>query len=104
MKKLIAIFVVVFAVTTGVVATRISANTQPSYDYSCPTGQEPIGAGACRITPTGCPYGDSIPMGKCEAPQHPSCQSNGKCFPEKPKKSAPKPKPKTQPKANVCGQ
>lgn len=34
--------------------------------YTCPEGTEPIGSGACRITPTGCPWGDSIPMDKCE--------------------------------------
>lgn len=38
--------------------------TQPT-PYSCPEGQTPIGNGACRQTPTGCPYGDSIPMDMC---------------------------------------
>lgn len=39
-------------------------------EYSCPQGSYPIGDGICKQEPTGCPYGDSIPLDspKC-APQ-----------------------------------
>lgn len=38
----------------------------PGYNYECPAGQYPIGDGTCKAEPTGCPYGDSIPMDECE--------------------------------------
>lgn len=41
------------------------ASMTPEVPASCPEGQEPIGDGNCRITPTGCPYGDSVPMEYC---------------------------------------
>lgn len=35
-------------------------------EYECPVGTYPIGDGVCKSEPTGCPYGDSVPMEKCE--------------------------------------
>lgn len=36
----------------------------------CPAGSYSLGDGACKLEPTGCPYGDSIPIDspKCVAP------------------------------------
>jgi len=38
--------------------------------YQCSEGQYPIGDNICKNEPTGCPYGDSIPLDtpKCVAP------------------------------------
>ena len=44
---------------------KVSTHQPAGDDYTCPAGQEPIGDGNCRITPTGCPYGDSVPMEEC---------------------------------------
>lgn len=46
------------------------------YNYTCPEGQEPIGGGACRITPTGCPFGDSVPLDKCEPGPELECNAD----------------------------
>lgn len=32
---------------------------------SCPVGTRPTGGGGCKIEPTGCPYGDSVPLDMC---------------------------------------
>ena len=36
----------------------------------CPAGSYSLGDGACKLEPTGCPYGDSIPIDspKCVPP------------------------------------
>lgn len=56
-------------------------NAQAPRQQQCPVGSYPIGMEKeqllCKIEPTGCPYGDSIPMDSCD-------------------KHAPKPKPKVQ--------
>lgn len=31
-------------------------------EYTCPDGYYKIGDGDCKAQPTGCPYGDSIPL------------------------------------------
>ena len=36
-------------------------------DLLCETGTYLIGDGICKAEPTGCPYGDSLPLEKCEA-------------------------------------
>ena len=48
-----------------------------AYDYTCLKGQYPIGNRMCKIEPTGCPYGDSIPLG-------PECDKQAPVLPETP--------------------
>ena len=43
------------------VGTAIAQNQQ----LQCPAGSYDAG-GFCKQEPTGCPYGDSVPMEKCE--------------------------------------
>jgi hypothetical protein len=57
----------------------------------CPTGSYNIGISKdgqplCKLEPTGCPYGDSIPL------------DSPKCVPPPVQKPAPKPSPKQPPK------
>lgn len=43
-------------------AKRPTDNPEP---VSCPIGTRPTGGGGCKIEPTGCPYGDSVPLDMC---------------------------------------
>lgn len=43
-----------------------------SQGYVCPAGSYEIGVkgeGKCKRDPTGCPYGDSVPLADCKAPE-----------------------------------
>ena len=58
MKKLIFISIFVLIPTL-----RLVANAQ---EYQCPEGSYRIDVDACKAYPTGCAYGDSIPIEKCD--------------------------------------
>lgn len=67
---------------------RTNAGSPSGYDYTCQDGEMPIGNGACRIIPTGCPYGDSVPLDKCEPWPEEDCNGDWtKCEPKKEAKS-----------------
>lgn len=51
-------------IVAGILFSNFVVKAEPP--TTCPAGQEPIGAGACRITPTGCPYGDSMDKATCD--------------------------------------
>lgn len=95
-KGVYIVFVVLLAIFVALVWLNIANAQEPtcpegSYDIGITKNGEPL----CKIEPTGCPYGDSIPLEKCDPEalgqtQHPSCETNGKCFPEEEKPKAPK--------------
>lgn len=65
MKKLL-IVVAVFGASFGIMQLVTAAPDQPQTTNPCPAGsynintpEEPV----CKSQPTGCPYGDSIPLG-----------------------------------------
>lgn len=62
-NTLIAGIVTAIIVLLGVLV-GMTANAQV-YKDACPLGQYPIDDGICRLEPTGCPDGDSIPLEKC---------------------------------------
>lgn len=76
-RDLIIIWTIVFVLMiAGYIALRLytrdvprTDRTRPSATFSCPAGTFDTGAQACKIIPTGCPYGDSIPLDKCQAPE-----------------------------------
>ncbi len=56
----------------------------PGYNYTCPEGSYPIGDGVCKAEPTGCPFGDSVPMDKCAPPPDIECNADwSECHPKK---------------------
>lgn len=55
-QVIIAIVVFVSGFTTSVAYQSINA------EFSCPEGSYQIGEDVCKAEPTGCPYGDSIPI------------------------------------------
>jgi len=70
------IFILVVATAIGFTAwmyKSVYAMVQevPASAQQCPAGSYDIGNGACKAEPTGCPYGDSIPLDspKCVAPK-----------------------------------
>lgn len=44
------------------------AHTNHTSATTCPKGSYDIGDNVCKSEPTGCPYGDSLPMDKCITP------------------------------------
>lgn len=73
-KQLIVIWgFVAFLFAAIVIAYSVYVNTPVKASEAvsgCPAGQTQIGTEngqpICRITPTGCPYGDSIPLDMCD--------------------------------------
>lgn len=65
MKNLILVIVLLL---TPAVGSNLIAHGQ-----SCPAGSYEIDQGVCKKEPTGCPYGDSIPLDspKCVPPNEP---------------------------------
>lgn len=66
MKKLslpLAIFIILISLTTAMFINRSGKAEEPSV---CPAGSYDMGDGYCKLEPTGCPYGDSIPMEDCD--------------------------------------
>lgn len=61
MKKVLIGFVLVGVLASGVF---VGANTlgQSKAQTVCPPGSYAIDEGICKKEPTGCPYGDSIPL------------------------------------------
>jgi len=68
-------FVIFLAALTGailfvaIMSARVSSTEQPQ--ATCPAGSYNIGitkdgSPLCKLEPTGCPYGDSIPMDMCD--------------------------------------
>ncbi len=97
-KHLIAIVVVIIAGMFIINALANAAPAQqypPGYSYTCPAGSYPIGDGVCKAEPTGCPFGDSVPMDKCEPPSDIECNADwSECHPRTNKKQG-SPKPST---------
>jgi hypothetical protein len=60
MKKL-TLAIVIAVIGSILLMGRYAFGAQPE-PYTCPVGQYPIGDGQCHLEPTGCPYGDSIPL------------------------------------------
>lgn len=71
-KHLLIIWGLAIVASIGVglyINNAVNAEVQPPQPQ-CPTGSYFIGVGpdglvACHLNPTGCPYGDSIPMDQC---------------------------------------
>jgi hypothetical protein len=81
MKKLFWIIVILLAF--WFVMNRVNANAQADPIVNrCPAGSYEVGSKTeeplCKLEPTGCPYGDSIPLGdaceKAGVSQQPSVQ------------------------------
>jgi hypothetical protein len=106
MKKLLIIPLVIGTLFTGAllqesnqVIERVDANAP--YPYTCPEGSYPIGDGACKLEPTGCPFGDSIPMEKCSPP--PDIECNADWTSCKPRETKPQPPVASEkPKSTTC--
>lgn len=45
----------------------------PGYDYTCPAGHYPIGNGACKKEPSGCPFYENIDAKGCIKPPYIEC-------------------------------
>jgi hypothetical protein len=62
-------------------------STEP-VNGGCPTGSYNIGTKdgvnpICKLEPTGCPFGDSVPMDKCTPPPDITCNADwSKCEPK----------------------
>lgn len=83
-----------------------AAETYPtetsSHQGRCPAGSYEIGSKneepICKLEPTGCPWGDSVPMDKCAPPPDIECNADWSyCKPKSANTSAPvTPKPETR--------
>lgn len=65
MKKFTA-GILIFDVLILAIGIVVGSNTLGSTKAECPSGTYAIDEGICKAEPTGCPYGDSIPMEKCQ--------------------------------------
>lgn len=86
-----AMFVVGLVSVGAIVAPHADQSTAQT-NAKCPAGSyyiglEKNGQPICKLEPTGCPYGDSIPL------------DSPKCAPPPVQKPAPEPAPKQPPKA-----
>jgi hypothetical protein len=70
--------------------------------YECPAGSYAIGDGVCKNEPTGCPYGDSIPLDspKCAPPPEPALKETMPEIPPTPVDIAPV---MQEPTVTTCG-
>lgn len=71
MKKIIlfTLALVSALLFVAIMTARVSSTEQPP--ATCPAGSYDIGISKdgsplCKLEPTGCPYGDSIPMDMCD--------------------------------------
>lgn len=85
-------------------AAPASEQYPPGYSYNCPPGSYPIGDGACKNQPTGCPWGDSVPMDKCAPPPDIECNADWtECHPKAPNTPPATPSPAPAAPAKQCG-
>jgi len=61
MKKIIAIIALALLLIYAVQVRAASIESCPSGSYIVDRGED--GAVICKLEPTGCPYGDSVPLG-----------------------------------------
>lgn len=83
--KLTIASVFVLAIIAGLTVGFTSGKSQPASaanDDGCPAGsynigsKEPGGEPICKLEPTGCPWGDSVPMEKCAPPPDIECNAD----------------------------
>lgn len=92
---------IIIGLLIGLVAAElVKPSPQPAnasqQSSECPAGSYNIGESKtneplCKLEPTGCPYGDSIPMDMCDK------------FAPQPEQPAEQPKPAQPTKAAQCG-
>ncbi len=63
--------VVIAAIGIAILIIGVTASMQATAAQTCPEGSYNIGISKdgeplCKLNPTGCPYGDSIPMDMCD--------------------------------------
>ena len=61
-NRIAMVITIILAIVALWVVTASAATLE------CPAGTYDAG-GFCKNEPTGCPYGDSVPLEKCEAPK-----------------------------------
>lgn len=95
MKKLllgigVGIGVVTALTLSPVIDFEPVERTSASEEASCPSGSYLIGYDKdgvnpiCKLEPTGCPFGDSVPLDKCTPPPDIICNEDWtKCEPKK---------------------
>lgn len=57
----ILVVLVLFILSIGIIGAEPKKCPEGTYDIGISKTDEPL----CKIIPTGCPYGDSIPMNEC---------------------------------------
>lgn len=100
--KLLLIPLTAFAIVTALVLapigfepvepTSAASEVYPTYtapnNGGCPAGSYNIGTKdgvnpICKLEPTGCPFGDSVPLDKCTPPPDITCNADwSKCEPK----------------------
>lgn len=93
MKKLLLGIGVGIGVVTALILAPIGFEpvgvTNASNGDGCPTGSYNIGTKdgvnpICKLEPTGCPFGDSVPLDKCTPPPDITCNADWSyCEPKK---------------------
>lgn len=83
----------------GVLAGSIFMPTRPAQatTKSCPAGSYQIGwdkddptQPVCKMEPTGCPFGDSVPLDRCTPPPDIECNADwSECHPKTTKPTTP---------------
>lgn len=92
--KLSIIAVFVISIIAGLTIGFTSGKSEPAnaaVGDRCPAGSYEIGdrdgQPICKLEPTGCPWGDSVPMEKCAPPSDIECNADWSVC--KPKTSTP---------------
>ena len=82
--KLTVLAVFVIAILAGLTVGFTSGKSEPASAANgdrCPAGSYEIGSKEddqpiCKLEPTGCPWGDSVPMDKCAPPADIECNAD----------------------------
>lgn len=86
-KKLILVVISSLLIGVGAMASPFNYNpverTSASTEPTCPEGSYLIGYNKndpnepiCKLEPTGCPFGDSVPLDKCTPPPDITCNAD----------------------------